>query len=130
MVERPMALSFVQLITLSLFLLQRMASNDHGKCKMAEEAESLMTRKWLWLSNDDGSDDDSSNSPEEEEEETPMNQLDTSEEKLYVRRAYDILFSDDSDMPLTRSEPCTPESHRCSDEESSDDDDDYDDFWM
>jgi hypothetical protein len=45
-----------------------------------------------------------------------MNQLDTSEEKLYARHV--------CDTPSMSSEPCTPESHRCSDEESSNDDDD------
>jgi hypothetical protein len=140
MAERPMALSFVQLITLSLSLLQRMASNDDGKSKMEEEAESSMARKQLWISDDDNSDDDSSDSfdlserePEEEEdevssEETSMNQLDSSEERLHVRRACGILFSDDGDTASMSLEPYTPKSHRCSDEESSNDDDD--DFWM
>jgi hypothetical protein len=138
-----MALSFIQPITLSPSLLQRMASNDDGKCKMEEEVESSMARKWLQLSDDDGGDDDSFDSqkeePEEEEteeevvvssEEMSMNQLDTSE-KLYARCAYDILFTNDGDTPSTSSEPRTPESHQCSDKESSNDDDDDDDtFWM
>jgi hypothetical protein len=94
MAERPMALSFVQSITLSPSLLQRMASNNNGKCKLEDEAESPTARKRLRPSDDDGGDDDSSNSPEEETEEpkeeveeTSMNQLDTSEEKLFARRA-------------------------------------------
>jgi hypothetical protein len=70
--------------------------------------------------------------PEEEHvslEETSMNQLDTSEEKLYGRRARGILFSDDGDTPSKSSEPRTLESRRRSDEESNDDDDgDDDDF--
>jgi hypothetical protein len=89
MLEQPMALSFVQPITLFLSLLQRMASNDdnNDKCKIEEEAESSMTRKRLQPSYDDNGGDDSSDSPEEEEvssEETLMNQLNTSEEKLFA----------------------------------------------
>jgi hypothetical protein len=38
-------------------------------------------------------------------EEKSMNQVDTSEEKLYARCAHDILFSNDSDTPLVSSEP-------------------------
>jgi hypothetical protein len=135
MAERPIALSFIQLITLSLSLLQRMASSDDGKCKMEEEAESSMVRKPLRLSDDDGGDVDSSDSPEEEPEEevsskeTLMNQLDTSEKKLYARRTHDIFFSDNGDTPSMSLEPRTLESHWCSDEESSDDDKDHD-FWM
>jgi hypothetical protein len=99
MVERPMALSFVQSITLSPSLLQRMASNNNGKCKLEDEAESPTARKRLRPSDDDDGDDDSSNSLEEEteepkeeveevsSEEMSMNQLDTSEEKLFARRA-------------------------------------------
>jgi hypothetical protein len=45
MVERLMALSFIQPITLSLSLLQRMASNNNDKRKMEEEVESTMVRK-------------------------------------------------------------------------------------
>jgi hypothetical protein len=96
-----MALSFIQPITLSLSLLQRMASNDDDKHKMEEEAESSMARKRLWPSS--------------------MNQLDTSKEKLYAKRARSILFSNDGDTPSTSLEPCTPGSRQCSDEESSDD---------
>jgi hypothetical protein len=131
------SLSLIEPITLflsKLLLLQRMASNgNNGKHKMEEEAESSTTRKRLWLSGDDGGDGDSSDLPEEEvvEEvssvEMLMNQLDTSEEKLYARRAHGILFDDDGDTPLMSSEPRTPESCWRSDEESSDDDDD---FWM
>jgi hypothetical protein len=52
MAERPMALSFIQSITLSLSklsLLQRMASNDNNnsKRKLEEEAESTTVRKRL-----------------------------------------------------------------------------------
>jgi hypothetical protein len=139
MVEWPMSLSFVQPITLSLSLIQRMASNDDDKHKIEEDAESLTARKWLWLSDDDDGDDDSSDSSEEEVEEmveeeevsskkTSMNQLDTSKDKLYARHAHDILFSNDGDTPSTSSEPRTTESSRCSDEESSDDD--SNDFLM
>jgi hypothetical protein len=124
-----MALSFVQPITLSLSLLQRMASNNDDKHKM-EEAESSMVRKQLRLSNDDDSFDyfdspereleeeeeeieegeggEGEGEGEEEEvfsEEMSMNQLDTSEEKLDARRARSILFSDDSDTPSTSAEP-------------------------
>jgi hypothetical protein len=107
-------------LSLSLSLLQRMASNDDGKRKMEEEAESSTARKRLRLFDDDGGDSDSFDSPEEEpeeeeeteeeevsSEETSMNQLDTSEEKLYARRAHGILFSNDGDMPSTSSEPHT-----------------------
>jgi hypothetical protein len=66
MAEQLMALSFIQPITLSLSLLQRMASNDDGKCKMEEEVESSTVRKRLRLSDDDNG---SSDSPEEETEE-------------------------------------------------------------
>jgi hypothetical protein len=41
-----------------------MASNDNGKHKLVEEAESSMARKRLWLSNDDAGDDDDSDSTE------------------------------------------------------------------
>jgi hypothetical protein len=117
MAEWPMALSFVQPITLSLSLLQSMASN-----------------------NDSGGDDDSSDSsesPEEDEEEvaeeeeevsseeTSMNQPDTSEEKLFSRCAHGMLFGNDGDIPSTSLKPRTPESRRRFDEESSDDDDDF-----
>jgi hypothetical protein len=53
-----------------------------------------------------------------------MNQLDTSEEKLFAKHTRGMLFSDDGNTPSTSLELRTPESHRCSDEESSDDDDD------
>jgi hypothetical protein len=130
MVERPMALSFVQWITLSLSLLQRMASNDNGKRKLEEETESSVARKRLQPSDNDGSDDDSSISlgeetgeeemaDEEEEakeevssEEMSMNQLDTFKEKLFARRACGMLFSNDGDTPPMLSEPHNPNSHR------------------
>jgi hypothetical protein len=85
---------------------------------------------------------DSSDSPEEEEtkeveeetkeeevslEKMSMNQLDTSEEKLLAKCTHDIIFRDDSDTTLPSSEPRTPKSHRCFDEDNGDDDDD---FWM
>jgi hypothetical protein len=57
-----------------------------------------------------------------------MNQLDTSEEKLFARRTHGMLFGDNNDSPSMSSEPRTLKSHRGSDEESSDDDDD--DFCM
>jgi hypothetical protein len=130
-------------------LLQRMVSNDNDKRKREEEAECSKVRKRLQHTDDNGGDDDSSdsfNSPEEESseeeemevveeeedetkeevssEEMLMNQLDTIEEKLYARRARDYLFSDDGDTPSTLPDtPPTPESRRCSDEESSDDND-------
>jgi hypothetical protein len=134
MVERPMALSFVQWITLSLSLLQRMASNDNGKRKLEEETESSVARKRLQPSDNDGSDDDSSISlgeetgeeekeeemaDEEEEakeevssEEMSMNQLDTFKEKLFARRTCGMLFSNDGDTPPMLSEPHNPNSHR------------------
>jgi hypothetical protein len=62
MAERLMALSFAQLIILSLSLLQRMVSNDNDKRMLEVEAESSMVRKRLRPSNDDDGDDDSSNS--------------------------------------------------------------------
>jgi hypothetical protein len=130
------SLSLIKPITLSLSklpLLHRMASNDNGKHKMEEEAES----------DDDCSDDDSSDSPEEEplqeepeeevmeEEEvssevSSMNQLDTSEEKMHARHARGYLFSD---TPSTSPDtPPTLGCHRCSNEERSDDDNDDNDF--
>jgi hypothetical protein len=137
-----------------LSLLQRMASNDNDKRNM-EDAESSTARKRLWHTDDDGDDIDSSDlseeepleeEPEEEEEEAeeemmveeeteeevcseemPMNQFNTSEVKLYARRAHGIIFSNGDNTPSTSSEPPpTPESHRCSDEESRENDD----FWM
>jgi hypothetical protein len=92
-----------------------------------EATESSTMRKRLWLSDDDDSDDDSSDSPEEEteEEETSMNQLDTSEEKLFAKHA---CGSDDGDTTSPSSEPHTPKSRWCFDEDSCDDDND--DFWM
>jgi hypothetical protein len=110
-----------------------MASNDNDKHKLEEEVESLMVRKMMWLSNDDDGDYDSSDSPKEEEvssEETLMNQLDISEEKLFAKHGHGITFSDDGNTTSPSSEPRTPESHQCSDEDSSnEDDDDNDDFW-
>jgi hypothetical protein len=144
MAEGLLALSYVQLITLSLSklsLLQRMASNDNnGKHRLEEEAESSTVRKRLRLSDDDAGDDDSSDSPgeemEEEEmkeevslEETLMNQLNTSKEKLFAKRIHGMVFSDDGDNTSPSSEPSRPKSHRRSDEDNSDNDDD-DDFWM
>jgi hypothetical protein len=111
-----------------------MTSNDNDKSKLEKEAESSMARKRLWLSDDDANDDDSSDSLEEEEEEEvsaeemSMNQLNTSEEKLFAKRDHDMIFSNDGDTTLCSLEPHTPESHRRSDEDSSDEDDD--DFWM
>jgi hypothetical protein len=57
-----------------------------------------------------------------------MNQLDNSEEKLFVRHAHGMLFNDDGDTTLMSSVPHTPESHQRSNEESSDEDDNGDDF--
>jgi hypothetical protein len=51
-----------------------------------------------------------------------MNQLDTSMEKLFAKHAHG---SDDGDTTSQSSEPRTPKSHRCSNEESSDDNDDF-----
>jgi hypothetical protein len=132
------SLSIVELITLSLSKLplpHRMVSNDNGKHKMEEEAESLMAaRKRLRHTDDNGDEDDSSDSSQEEPEKeeevssevSSLNQLDTSEEKLYAKRARGYLFSDDGDTPSMSSDaPPTPESHRRSNEESRDDDDDF-----
>jgi hypothetical protein len=97
--------------------------DNNGKCKLEEEAaESSMARKRLWLSDDD----DSFDSPEEEEEEisseeTSMNHLNTSKEKLFVKRSRG---SDNGNTTSPSSEPRTPESHRCSNEDSSDEDND------
>jgi hypothetical protein len=133
------SLSLVQPISLSLSklsLLQRIASNDNGKCKLEEEVESSMTRKRLRLSDDDTSDDDSSDSPEEEmeeEEETEeevsseemsMSQLNTSKEKLFAKRGPDMIFSDDGDTTSPSSKPRTPKSHRRSNEDDNDEDND------
>jgi hypothetical protein len=97
-----------------------MASNDNGKCKMGEEAESSTARKRLRLYDDDGGNDDCSDSPEEEmeeetqeevsSEESSMNQLDTSEEKLLVKRDCGIIFGDDGDTTLQSSEPRNPKT--------------------
>jgi outer membrane biosynthesis protein TonB len=84
MVERPMALSFVEPITLALSLLQRMASNDDNKRKMEEEVESLMVRKRLQLPDDNSDDNDSFESLEEEpelEEEEETEEKETQEEE-------------------------------------------------
>jgi hypothetical protein len=61
-------------------------------------------------------------------EESSM-KLDNSEEKLLAKRGHDMIFSDDGDTTSPSLEPRTPESCRCSNEDSSDEDDD-DDFWM
>jgi hypothetical protein len=135
MLERR-SVSLVQPITLSLSklsLLQRMTSNNSGKCKLEEEAESSMARKMLRLSAavDDGDDSDSPEEEMEEEvslEETSMNRLDTSEEKLFAKSGRGMIFSDNDDTTSSSSEPRTLESHRRSDKDSSDEDDD--DFWM
>jgi phage repressor protein C with HTH and peptisase S24 domain len=109
-----------------------MTSNDNDKHKLEEEAESSMVRKRLWLSDDNASDNDSSDSPkeeieEEETEETSINQLDTSEEKLFAKHGRGMIFSDYGDTTSPSSEQRTPKSHRHSDEDSSDNDND---FWM
>jgi hypothetical protein len=80
----------------------------------------MAARKRLRHTDDNGDEDDSSDSPQEEPEEeeeevssevSSLNQLDTSEEKLYARRARGYLFSDDGDTPSTSSDtPPTPES--------------------
>jgi hypothetical protein len=57
-----------------------------------------------------------------------MNQLDTSEEKLYARHASGILFHDDGDTPSMSLEARTLKSHRRCSEESNDDNDDDDNF--
>jgi hypothetical protein len=71
--ETSAAFSLIQPITLSLptlSLLQRMAFNDNNdKCKLEEDAESLVARKRLRLSNDDVGDNDSSDSPKEDTKE-------------------------------------------------------------
>jgi hypothetical protein len=137
MLEQPMALSYVQPITLSLSelsLLQRMTSNDNNSKRKLED-ESSTARKRLRLFDDDAGDDDSFNSPEEEteedvsSEETLMSQLDTSEEKLFAKCGRGMVFSDNGDTTLPSSEPHTPESHWRSDEDNNDEDDD-DDFRM
>jgi hypothetical protein len=114
MMERR-SFSLVQSITLSLSklsLLQRIASNNNNiKHKLEEEVESLIVMKRVLLSDDDADNDDSSDSPEEEEvssEETMMNQLNTSEEKLQVKRAHGIVFGNDGDTTSPSSEPRTP----------------------
>jgi hypothetical protein len=105
-------------------LLQKKASINNNKLKIEEEAEPSMARKCLRHTDDDGSDDDTSDSPEEESseeeeteeevssEETSMNQLDTSEGKLYIRCARGYLFGDDGDTPSTSPDtPPTPKSN-------------------
>jgi hypothetical protein len=141
MPEWLMALSYVHPITLSLSklsLLQRMASNNNiDKRKLEEEAESSTMKKRLRLSDDDAGDNDSFDSPEEEteeeevsSEETLMNQLDTSEEKLFAKRGRVMIFSDDGDTTSPSLEPRNPKSHGGSDENINDEDDENDDFWM
>jgi hypothetical protein len=109
-----------------------MSSNDNGKHKLKEEVDSSTVRKRLQLSDEGASDDDSSDSSVNEtaEEEMPMNQLDTSEEKLFAKCGRSMIFSDNGDTTSPSSEPCTPESHWRSDEGNIDEDDDNDDFWM
>jgi hypothetical protein len=136
MMERLMALSFVQPTTLSLSKLshlQGMASNNdnNDNRKLDEEAESSTARKRPRLSDDDSGDNDSCNSPEEIEEEvsskeTSMNQFNTSKDKLFAKCAH-FHGSNDGNTTSSSCEPCTPESHRRSDEGSSDNDDD---IWM
>jgi hypothetical protein len=111
-----------------LSLLQRMASNDNGKCKLEEEVKSSTMRKRLRPSDNDGGDNDSSDWLEEEvsSEKMLMNQLDTSEEKMFAKRTHS---SDDDDTTSLSLKPRTPNSRWCFDEESSNDDDD-DDFLM
>jgi hypothetical protein len=58
-----------------------------------------------------------------------MNQVDTSNEKLFAKRGRGMIFSNDGDTTSSSSEPRTLDSRRCFDEDSSDKDDD-DDFWM
>jgi hypothetical protein len=75
---------------------------------LEEEVESSMVRNRLRLFDDDVGTDDSSDSSEEEtkeeeevsSEETSMNQLDTSEEKLFAKRDRDMIFSGDGPSPL------------------------------
>jgi hypothetical protein len=55
-----------------------------------------------------------------------MNQLDTNEEKLFAKCGCDMIFNNDGDTTSPSSEPHTPESRRCSDEDSSDEDDNDD----
>jgi hypothetical protein len=112
-----------------------MASNDNNNKHKLEEAESSTTRRRLsprWTTDDDCSDSLEEEIEEAEEmkkvvssEETPMNQFDTSKEKLQAKRAHGIIFGDDGDTTLPSSEPRTPESRWHSDEDSNDDD-----FWM
>jgi hypothetical protein len=113
-----------------------MASNDNNNKHKLEEAESSMTRRRLsprWTTDDDYSDSLEEEIEEAEEEtkkvvsseEMPMNQFDTSKEKLQAKRAHGIIFGDDGDTTLPSSEPRTPESRWHSDEDSNDDD-----FWM
>jgi hypothetical protein len=125
-----------------------MASNDNNdKIKVEEEAESsVVVRKRMWLSDDNGGNYSSGESKEqtdvevktkEEEEmeevsseESSVNQLDTSEEKLTTKHGYDLFFNDNGDTSSTASEPHSPEmlsSHVCSDSNDSEDDDN---FWM
>jgi hypothetical protein len=154
MLERH-SLSLIELITLSFSkvpLLHRMTSNDNGKRKMEEEAESsTVARKRLRHTNDDSGDDDSFDSlkeeppqeePKEEEEreeeeeemeeevssEVSSMKLDTSEEKLYARHTRGYLFRDDGNTPSTSpNTPTAPKSCWRSNDKSSDDDND---FWM
>jgi hypothetical protein len=139
MPEWLMALTYDHPITLSLSklsLLQRMTSNNNIDKRKLEEAETSTMKKRLWLSDDDAGDSDSFDSPEEEteeevsSEETLMNQLDTSEEKLFAKRGCGMIFSDDGDTTSPSLEPRNPKSHGGSDEDINDEDDENDDFWM
>jgi hypothetical protein len=56
-----------------------------------------------------------------------MNQLDTSEEKLFAKHGRGMIFNDYGDTTSPSSEQRTPKSHRHSEEDSSDNDND---FWM
>jgi hypothetical protein len=56
--------------------------------------------------------------------EEPSMKRDTSVEKLLAKRGRGMIFSNDDDTTSLLSEPCTPESHRRSDEDINDEDDD------
>jgi hypothetical protein len=53
---------------------------------------------------------------------------DTSVEKLLAKRGRGMIFNNDNDTTSLLSEPCTPESHRSSNEDINDEDNN--DFWM
>jgi hypothetical protein len=108
MAEQPMLLSFIQLNTLSLCLLQRMSSNNDDKRKMEKDEESSTVRKRLRPTTTTVT---MTPLTHRRRRRSPQrNQLDTSEEKLCARPACGILFSDDGTPHNVNRATCTRKS--------------------